>query len=283
MEIEIDGARVWYEVLGDGRPLVCLHGWPADHEHIRHDLEPVFESRPGWRRIYVDLPGLGRSPATEQIVSHEDMARFVARLVTQLVRDGRFCIAGASYGGYLAQWLAHQCPGRIEGFFIYVPSFGSSNDRRVPAPTVIDPNPQLLANLAEDEQLWASAQTVHSPESLENFRAVIKPAIDRADGDFVSRMNDTPMPPAPAPLPPLSVPALIVTGRQDSWCGYAQAWELVEGYPRATFAVLDRAAHGISDDRPELFHALISDWLERVEAETRGAIDSQSAPTNTAA
>jgi hypothetical protein len=32
--------------------------------------------------------------------------------------------------------------------------------------------------------------------------------------------------------------------------------------------VLDRAAHGISDDQPELFRALVADWLDRVEAET---------------
>jgi pimeloyl-ACP methyl ester carboxylesterase len=267
VEIEVGGVRVWCEVLGEGRPLVCLHGWPADHEHIRHDLEPLFERRSGWQRIYLDLPGLGRSPASERIRSHADMARFVAKLAAQLVPTGRFCVAGASYGGYLARWLTHQSPEQIDGFMAYVPAFQPDGNSRVPAPVVIAPDPPLVATLPEDEQLWASAHTVHSRESLENFRAVIKPAIERADPDFLKRMERAEAPPAPGPSAPLSVPTLIVTGRQDSWCGYADAWEVLEDYPRATFAVLDRAGHGISDDRPELFRALVADWLDRVEAE----------------
>jgi pimeloyl-ACP methyl ester carboxylesterase len=132
---------------------------------------------------------------------------------------------------------------------------------------VIKPNPELTAALADDELMWASAQTVHSIESLEAFRAVIKPAIARADAEFLARMNEVEAPPAPGPPEPLPVPALILAGRQDSWCGYADAWEVLEDYPRATFAVLDRAAHGISDDSPALFRALVADWLDRVEAE----------------
>jgi pimeloyl-ACP methyl ester carboxylesterase len=273
VEIEVDGVAVWYEMRGEGRPLICLHGWPADHEHIRHDLEPLFEHRPGWGRIYVDLPGLGRSPASERIGSHAEMAKFVAKLATRLVPSGGFCVAGASYGGYLARWLTHYCPQLIDGFFIYVPAFGSHSDRRVPPPLVIEPNPSLVASLAEDEQLWASAQTVHTVQSLETFRAVIKPAVQRADPAFVARMDDTPMPLAPGPSTPLPIPALILTGRQDSWCGYEDAWEVMQDYPRATFAVLDRAAHGLSDDQPELFRALVADWLDRVEAETPRVTD----------
>jgi len=36
---------------------------------------------------------------------------------------------------------------------------------------------------------------------------------------------------------------LILTGRQDSVCGYGGAWELLEHFARATFAVLDGAGH----------------------------------------
>src|SRR5262249_6528747 len=141
------------------------------------------------------------------------------------------------------------------------------DERRLPAPQVIAPNPELTSSLAEDEQLWASAQTVHTSDSLEVFRAVLKPAIARADPDFVAGIEGSPYPPAPGPPAPLPVPALIICGRQDSWCGYADAWNVLEDYPRATYAVLDRAAHGIAQDRADLFRALVDDWLDRVEAE----------------
>ena len=56
----------------------------------------------------------------------------------------------------------------------------------------------------------------------------------------------------------------MVTGRQDSTVGYAAAWDLLERYPRATFAVLDRAGHALPHEQPELLRALVAEWLDRV-------------------
>lgn len=271
VRIEVDGVDVWYEQLGDGRPVLCLHGWPVDHEHIKHDLEPVFSARPGWQRVYLDLPGLGGSPAADRIASRVELAEFLPLLVERLLGEERpFCVVGASFGGYLARWLTHLSPERIAGFCAYVPPLRGFDDRQLPEPKVLAPNSVLTSSLAEDEQLWASGQTVHTSESLEAFRAVIKPAIARADVDFVARIEASAYPPAPGPRSPLPVPALIISGRQDSWCGYADAWDVLDDYPRATYAVLDRAGHGIAQDRGVLFRALVDDWLDRIEAEDAG-------------
>ncbi|MGD0429558.1 MAG: hypothetical protein ABSA58_00575 [Acetobacteraceae bacterium] len=58
---------------------------------------------------------------------------------------------------------------------------------------------------------------------------------------------------------------MIITGRQDTAVGYRDAWQIIENYPRATFAVMDRADHGWPVDRLELFHSLVNDWLDRIE------------------
>ena len=55
-----------------------------------------------------------------------------------------------------------------------------------------------------------------------------------------------------------------MTGRQDSTVGYSRAWELLEQYPRATFAVLDGAGHALPHEQPELLRALVTEWLNRV-------------------
>jgi pimeloyl-ACP methyl ester carboxylesterase len=64
---------------------------------------------------------------------------------------------------------------------------------------------------------------------------------------------------------PLVRPALFVLGRQDSVTGYRSAWSMLESYPRATFAVLDRAGHALAYEQAPLFNALARDWLDRVE------------------
>lgn len=65
-------------------------------------------------------------------------------------------------------------------------------------------------------------------------------------------------------------PTLIVAGRQDATVGYAGAWELVQRYPHATYAVLDRAGHALPHEQIGLFTALVAEWLDRVD-ETRAA------------
>jgi pimeloyl-ACP methyl ester carboxylesterase len=47
--------------------------------------------------------------------------------------------------------------------------------------------------------------------------------------------------------------------------GFARAWELLEQYPHATFAVLDCAGHALPHEQPELLHALVTEWLDRVQ------------------
>jgi pimeloyl-ACP methyl ester carboxylesterase len=59
-------------------------------------------------------------------------------------------------------------------------------------------------------------------------------------------------------------PSLIVAGRQDSISGYLDAVDLMHQFRRATLAVLDTAGHALAWERPEVFHALVRDWLDRL-------------------
>lgn len=70
---------------------------------------------------------------------------------------------------------------------------------------------------------------------------------------------------------PFTRPTLILTGRQDSSVGYLDQFVPLPHYPRASFAVLDTAGHNLQFEQPELFEALMGDWLDRVgESSRRG-------------
>ena len=60
-------------------------------------------------------------------------------------------------------------------------------------------------------------------------------------------------------------PTLILTARQDNICGYQDSWELLDNFPRATFAVLDRAGHFVGIEQDRLCQVLMGEWLDRVE------------------
>jgi hypothetical protein len=142
--------------------------------------------------------------------------------------------------------------------------------RHLPQPLVVHADPGFLAALAPDEQDLRELIVAQSMELLSKFREVIGPAVEIADHAFLQRLQqhfafsfdvDT----LPAPFP---APALFLTGRQDPWCGYQDAYQLLDNYPRASFVVLDRAGHALSVEQKTLFRALVHEWLDRVEEYT---------------
>jgi pimeloyl-ACP methyl ester carboxylesterase len=64
---------------------------------------------------------------------------------------------------------------------------------------------------------------------------------------------------------PFAAPTLMLMGRQDAVCGYQDAWQILESYPRGTCVVLDRAGHCLDVEQRGSFSALVNEWLDRVE------------------
>ena len=268
MEATVRSIPVYYEEYGTGTPLLLLHGWPADHRHMVADMEPLFENRPGWRRIYPDLPGMGRTPGAEWITTQDHMLEVVSELMQTVAPDERYVVVGTSYGGYLARGLVHQHSDAIDGVFLIVPQIEADEEKaHLPPQQVLVEDPQFLAMLKPDEDDWRNFFVVQSPEVLESFRTVVMPAVAAADRDFLNRLEKHYAFSFSVDelATPFSAPTLILTGRQDSVCGYHDAWLILENYPRATFAVLDRAGHGLGLEQKGLFQALTSEWLDRVE------------------
>jgi pimeloyl-ACP methyl ester carboxylesterase len=273
MECAVGDVIFTYEDIGSGIPLLALHGWPLDHRHMLGALEPIFAARPGWRRLYPDLPGMGRTPAPSSIETQDRMLELVIDLVDRLAPGERFAVAGTSYGGWLARGLVHELGDRIAGVLLSVPAVaGDARDRILPEHRVRHEDAGYLAALEPGEDGNRDMIVAQSIDALESWRRVISPAVDIADHDFLERLGSSyAFSFDPDDLPsPLEAPTLIVTGRFDHGCGYREAFGLLENYPFATYAVLDWAGHALPEERSELFRALVSDWAERVEAQVKG-------------
>ncbi|GER91874.1 hypothetical protein KDW_60360 [Dictyobacter vulcani] len=182
MECIVRNIPVYYETYGTGTPIIMIHGYTPDHRLMTGCMEPVFAQRPGWQRIYLDLPGMGRTPASDQIQGIDDMLDLVVAFIDAVIPGQPFLIAGESYGGNLSRGVVQR-------------KFAQ------------------FSKLAQ----------------------------------------------------PFTRPVLIFTGRQDTVVGYRDAWNILEQYPRGTFAVLDRAGHNGHIEQSQLFNAMIHEWLDRVE------------------
>ena len=268
MQRVIRGIPVSYEDIGSGTPVLMVHGVPGDHGMMRHYLEPIFDASPGWRRIYPDLPGMGGTPGLDTIHDSDDVLDLVLDLVDELAPGERFAVIGVSSGGYFARGvLARRAP-RLTGAMLGGPGHQAPRPSGRRHAGVIASDPATVAAVADDERTWLEVSVVQEPETLAAFRTAIKPGIMTADLDFVRAVYRAPLADGNLALAaPFDGPSLVIAGRQDHWCGYRDAQDLIEDLPRATLAVLDRAGHGLAEERPAMFRALVADWLERMELE----------------
>ena len=102
-----------WEAHGTGRPLLCLHGFGLDRTVMAAALEPVLARRPGWRRIYPDLPGHGESPAGP--VDSDGVAASVHEWADLLLGGAPAVLAGWSWPGWTPISGTDRGPGQYRG------------------------------------------------------------------------------------------------------------------------------------------------------------------------
>ena len=66
---------IYYKEYGEGKPVIFIHGWPVDHRMMADLFEPIFTKIQSYRRIYLDLPGMGKTPSVNWIKNSDDMLK----------------------------------------------------------------------------------------------------------------------------------------------------------------------------------------------------------------
>ena len=262
MKCDLGDLAIFYETYGTGRPIVMLPGRPSDHHIMERFMEPLFKQRDGWLRLYPDLPGTGRTPGSDRLATHDQMLDAVLAFIDTVIPGQRFVLAGLSYGGYLARGVASRRTALIDGLMLCAPQVKADPAQaHLPPRTTLVQDPALVAELGPVADLIV----VQSPTVVEAVRDVLA-EVQIADHTFNARLEAAgPSSFEVAPPVPFDGPTLIMTARQDHLCGYRDAWDLLDNYPRATFAVLDRAGHFVNIEQDVLCQALMREWLDRLE------------------
>ena len=262
MYCTVRSVPVHYQEFGSGVPLINLHGWPAEHGQMVAMMEPLFADRPGWRRIYVDLPGMGRTLGPDWLTSHDMVLDLVTEFVA-IVAGERSVLAGHSYGAQLGRGLLHRDSQQYAAALLLSPGGMSDSSERV-GPVVLVEEPGFVDALAA-ERPFLDLFVVRTTPVLDIVRAQAMPGVLTANYEFLSRIDAGPRFSYLSEVPePFAGPVLICSGRQEP-TSYQRLCALLEVYPRGTCAILDRAGHLLFAEQPELFRTLASEWLDRAE------------------
>ena len=211
---------------------------------------------------------MGKTEGPEWLTTQDQILDVLIEFVDHVIHGEQISVVGLSYGGLLAQGLVHRLANKIDGLFLIVPSMGPEQTRDLPPFRLL--HQEAIDYEGVDEQNvtgFKNMAVVQTQETLEAWKRDIIPGLKLADNEFLGRLSKnyafsfdiTRLP------EPFAKPVLLLHGRQDNVCGYRDAWKVLESYPRATYAVLDRAGHGVQIEQRRLFEALTTEWLERVE------------------
>lgn len=251
-----------YEIIGDGVPILFLHGWGMDKRIMTGCFEPIFDNLNNFRRIYIDLPGMGMSTAGD-VTCSDDMLEILHSFTEEIVGE-KFIIAGESYGGYLARGFVKQYPEMVNGIILLCPLvYPGTRQGRVEPLKVIKRDDDFLSTLTKEQyDSFTYMNVVLTKSVYERYSKDIMPAIEIQDRYFLDEVLDGSYSFDVDEIEqPFEFPCLIVVGKQDTEVGYKDQFNLIKNFPNATYCAINGAGHNLQLEQPELFESIVKQWL----------------------
>jgi pimeloyl-ACP methyl ester carboxylesterase len=267
--VDVDGVGIEYQVTGQGRPVVLLHGFPDSGRLWRHQVPALAGA--GFQVIVPDLRGYGRSGQPEAVEAYS--LPLLAGDVMAILADlevGSAHIVGHDWGAALAWGLASLMPDTVDHLVVlsvgHPATFRRTSQQREKSWYMLLFQFPGIAERWLTEDNWANFRTWGHHPDADQVIAELEATGSLTPGLNWYRAN---VPPEswvepPLKLPPVQAPtmgiwstgdpALIEVQMTDSAENVAGPWR----YER-----LDGPGHWMQLDAPDEVNALLLDFLPR--------------------
>ena len=254
--VRANGLEIAYERVGEGPPLVLVHGAAVDSRVWRPQLAALADE---FTVIAWDEPGAGRSSDVPAAFALADYANCLAALIDSLDL-GPAHVAGLSWGGTVALELYRQHP-ELVATLIFVDTYAGWKGS-LPAAEVrarVDGVRQMLA--AADHLfdptlpgLFAGDPPAKFVSLLEEMAAAVRPESMRTALLVMAEADQRDL------LPRLAVPTLLIWGELDARSPLTVASQFQEAIPDAKLVVIPGAGHVSNLEGPEAFNDAVREF-----------------------
>ena len=264
--IKVYGVNIYYEIHGDGDPLLLIMGYGSNCGHwfaIRDRLAKEH------RVIMFDNRGTGRSDKPDIPYTSKMMTGDIIGLL-DVIGIGVTNVFGVSMGGMIAQEFALSYPERLKSLILGCTSCGGPKAiRSTPEATAFLFDPER-AKLSNEEKaystipwLWNKDFIEKNPEAVKRYVATTTehptpPYAYICQGNFIMTFNSYDR------LPEIKAPTLVICGAQDRLIPPENSKILASRIPDAELAILENAGHGFISDTAEKSSKIILDFLRQL-------------------
>ncbi|MEZ4658189.1 MAG: alpha/beta hydrolase [Caldilineaceae bacterium] len=235
---EINGIQIYYEIHGEGEPLILLHGGLGNSDYWSEQI-PVFAQH--YRVIAMDSRGHGRSSFDETPIGYDLMMSDVLALMDYLGVE-KADLLGWSDGGIIGLDLAINHPERMNRIVAYGANYIPEGVRED-----VGENATFSAYI---EKAAADYQKLSpAPERWDEF-------LNNIGNMWATEPNFT-----PEQLGAITTPILVLDGENEEAIKTEHTIDMAGLIPGAELILIPETGHFAMWEKTEEFNQIVLDYL----------------------
>lgn len=245
---------IYYEKFGKGVPIIFIHGWMLDHKSLKNTFEPLFHKEEKlnatFQRIYIDLPGMGKSIISSESLNNETYMKLIACFIKRLVFNSKIILVGHSYGSYIS--LAIQKELNVIGLFLIAPVTIASRTQRTLPIHYENFFLDKLSYVSEEFTDFKINNFIISKENWMTYSKQILPAIYVANKKFCTYYESEHY------ISPNenkffvnknSCATTVIVGKNDNIVGFEDSLLFFQNFTNLYFLLINDCGHNIQIDQ----------------------------------
>lgn len=262
---EVNGQRLYYEVHGDGEPLLCVAGLACDTLVWIPQVQAFAAAH---KTVIFDNRDAGQSSMAEGDYEIADMARDALALADELGLDS-FHLLGVSMGGAIAQEIALAAPERVRTLTLTV----TFHDSGAYARRVAEVWGARVRQISHEQHIDELMLLNHSEAFYENAEmvefvrtAVLNNPHPQPPDAFARQLAACGRHDTRDRLPALTMSTHVIGGEYDILLPVWKSRAIASLIPGSTLTVFPSAPHGLTLERAEEFNAAVLGFIREAAA-----------------
>ena len=254
-KINRDGVGIYYEVHGDGPPLLLTHGYSSTSAMWHGQVDALAKEH---RLILWDMRGHGQSDypddpkAYSEALTVGDMAA-----ILDAVGAKRAIIGGLSLGGYMSLAFYRSHPDRVRALLIIDtgPGFKKDDAREAWNKRAHDTGDRFDREGLEVLKSFSRERSSVTHRDASGLARAARGMLTQRDARVIES------------LPDIKVPSLVVVGADDTPFLAASDY-MAAKIPGARKVVVPAAGHAVNIDQPQAFIDAVLPFLDSLDSKT---------------
>lgn len=233
--IAVNGIKLYYEIYGEGAPLVLIHGNGGNIAYMKPQIEYFSKN---YKVIVVDCRGRGKSELGKDSLTYMQMTKDIISLLNSLHLDSTYVI-GRSDGGIIALLMAINYPDKVKK----VSAFGAN---LTPDTTALFPifYKQVIQDRKQADEMIAKNDTSQNCYLIQQRNRLMEfqPQISTSD------------------LHKIKCPVLILSCDRDL-IPEEHTLFIYRNIPKANLCIFTGENHFVTKNNPVLFNSAVAKYF----------------------